>query len=80
VNRQRRVACAAVGAALLLASGDSRSQGQGIPTVLLPIPSSPLVTFRIQFRAGAVDDPAGKAGLTDMTASMTTDAGTTRHT
>ena len=29
-----------------------------IPTVLLPVPTSPLVTFRIQFRAGAVDDPA----------------------
>ncbi len=78
--RQRSVVSAAVGAALLLASGDSRSQGQGIPTVLLPIPSSPLVTFRIQFRAGAVDDPAGKAGLTDLTASMMTDAGTTQHT
>lgn len=81
MNR-RRVAfsTAAACAALLLASGDSRSQGPGIPSVLLSIPSSPLVTFRIQFRTGAVNDPAGKAGLTELTAAMITEAGTTKHT
>jgi zinc protease len=40
----------------------------GLATSLLPSPSSPLVTFRIQFRAGAIDDPAGKAGLNALTA------------
>ena len=50
-----------------------------IPTVLLPVPSSPLVTFRIQFRTGAIDDPAGKQGLTRLTASMLSQAGTRRH-
>ncbi len=64
---------------MALASGDARSQHEGAPTVLLPIPSSPLVTFRIQFRAGAIDDPAGKPGLTQLTASMLTEAGTVKH-
>ena len=66
--------------AMLVAPGDARTQHAGIPTVLLPIASSPLVTFRIQFRAGAADDPAGKKGLTYLTASMLTQGGTTKHT
>jgi zinc protease len=49
------------------------------PEVLLPLASSPLVTFRIQFRVGAIDDPAGKRGLTDLTASMLVEAGTARR-
>lgn len=53
--------------------------GAAIPTVLLPVPSSPLVTFRIQFRAGAIDDPAGKKGLTRLTASMLSQAGTRKY-
>jgi zinc protease len=51
--------------------------GAGVVTSLLPSPSSPLVTFRIQFRAGAIDDPAGKAGLNALTA-MTIGAGGTK--
>lgn len=81
MNRKRvAFSAAAACAALLLASGDSRSQSAGIPTVVLPIPSSPLVTFRIQFRTGAINDPAGKAGLTELTAAMISEAGTTKHT
>ena len=49
----------------------------GIATSLLPSPSSPLVTFRIQFRAGAIDDPSGKAGLNALTA-LTIGAGGTK--
>ena len=49
------------------------------PEVLLPVASSPLVTFRIQFRVGAIDDPAGKRGLTHLTASMLVEAGTARR-
>ncbi len=67
-------------AAMTFVSGDVRSQRDAIPTVLLPIPSSPLVTFRIQFRAGAVDDPAGKEGLTELAASTVAEGGTTQHT
>lgn len=48
-------------------------------TVLLPVKGSPLVSFRIQFRVGSIDDPADKKGLTQLTASMLTSAGTTKH-
>ncbi|HEX6791464.1 MAG TPA: pitrilysin family protein [Candidatus Krumholzibacteria bacterium] len=58
---------------------DARTANAGIPTVLLPIASSPLITFRIQFRAGAADDPEGKKGLTELTADMLTEGGTTKH-
>jgi zinc protease len=34
----------------------------------------------VQFRAGAVDDPAGKQGLTRLTAAMLTGGGTAKHT
>ena len=44
---------------------------------LLPASGSPLVTFRIQFAAGAVDDPAGKEGLAALTA-LTIGAGGTK--
>lgn len=59
--------------------GDARTANAAIPTVLLPIASSPLVTFRIQFRAGAADDPEGKKGLSELTASMLTEGGTVKH-
>ena len=49
------------------------------PAVALPIKTSPLVTFRVQFRAGAIDDPAGKEGLTRLTTSMLADGGTRKH-
>ncbi len=45
----------------------TRQTGE-IPMSLLPIPASPLVTFRIQFRAGAIDDPEGQEGLNTLTA------------
>jgi zinc protease len=50
--------------------------GQELKTSLLPSPSSPLVTLRIQFRAGAVDDPAGKEGLNAVTALTIGQGGT----
>ena len=34
----------------------------------LPVPGSPLVTLRIGFRTGSVDDPAGRNGLNALTA------------
>jgi zinc protease len=64
----------------MLVPGDARTARATMPTVLLPIASSPLVTFRIQFRAGAADDPEGKKGLTRLIASMLTQAGTREHT
>jgi zinc protease len=45
---------------------------------LLPAGGSPLVTFRIQFAAGAIDDPDGKEGLAALTA-LTIGAGGTKE-
>ncbi|MDH5627934.1 MAG: insulinase family protein [Candidatus Krumholzibacteria bacterium] len=58
----------------------SHAEPAPTPAVTLPIQSSPLVTFRVQFRAGTIDDPAGKEGLTRLTASLLTDGGTKSHT
>jgi len=60
-------------ALVLPAAGGARA---AIPTVLLPVASSPLVTLRVQFRAGAANDPAGKQGLTRLTAMMMARGGT----
>ena len=49
-----------------------------VRTSLLPAPSSPLAAFRIQFRCGSIDDPAGKEGLNALTA-MTIGQGGTRE-
>ncbi len=48
----------------------------GPATVLLPSPASPLVTFRIQFRTGAIDDPPGKEGLNALTTLTIAQGGT----
>ena len=42
----------------------------------LPIPGSPLVTIRVVFRTGSIDDPAGKNGLNALTALMIGRGGT----
>jgi len=41
---------------------------------------SPLVTFRILFKTGAVSDPAGKEGVASLTAAMLSDAGSREKT
>ncbi len=45
-----------------------------IETVLLR-GDSPIINFRLLFNVGAANDPAGKAGLAQLTAAMITDAG-----
>jgi zinc protease len=44
--------------------------------VALPTPNSPLVTIRLAFRTGSVDDPTGKNGLNALTALMIERGGT----
>jgi zinc protease len=39
-------------------------------------PENPIVSFRLVFRAGSVDDPSGKEGLTALTATLLTEGGT----
>ena len=47
--------------------------------VLLPVKNDPTISFRIWFKAGSQNDPAGKEGLAAITASMLTDASTLKH-
>jgi zinc protease len=46
-----------------------------IQTVALPSPNNPLVSIRLVFRTGSVDDPAGKEGLAALTAKMMAEGG-----
>ncbi len=39
-------------------------------------PDSPIVSFRLVFHSGSVDDPKGQEGLTDLTAAVLTEGGT----
>ncbi|MBI4810041.1 MAG: insulinase family protein [Ignavibacteriales bacterium] len=47
--------------------------------VLLPIKNDPTVSFRIWFKVGSQNDPAGKEGLANITAQMLTDASTQKN-
>ena len=46
----------------------------------LPVPSSPLVAFRMQIATGAIDDPEGRAGLNTLTALTISEGGTRDRT
>ena len=47
--------------------------------VLLPVANDPTVSFRLWFKVGAQNDPAGKKGLAALTAAMLTDASTRNY-
>ena len=47
-----------------------------IRTVLLPSPEVPIVSVRLTFLSGSVDDPKGKEGLTALTAALMVKGGT----
>lgn len=47
-----------------------------LQTIVLPNAATPLVTFRLVFRTGSVDDPAGKEGLTALTSAVMSEGGT----
>jgi zinc protease len=49
------------------------------PPVLLPVANDPTVCFRLWFKVGAQNDPAGKEGLAELTAAMLTDAATRKN-
>lgn len=51
-------------------------QPEPMKLVLLADPQKPIVTFRLTFRAGSVDDPKGKEGLTALTAEVMAEGGT----
>ncbi len=45
-------------------------------TIVLQVPNKPIVSFRLVFHTGAIDDPKGKEGLTALTASLMAEGGT----
>lgn len=47
--------------------------------ILLPVKNDPTVSFRIWFKVGSQNDPAGKEGLSSITAAMLTDAATQKN-
>jgi zinc protease len=47
--------------------------------VALPSPAAPLVAIRLLFRAGSIDDPAGKEGLAALTSLMVAEASTAKR-
>lgn len=52
-----------------------------VSSKLITLPGkSPLVTFRIVFRTGSANDPAGKEGLAALTASMLSEGGSRSRT
>ena len=70
-SRRMRAAALAAGLVLAMAAagpGVATAGQPGSALVTLPAPDSPLVTLRIGFRTGSVDDPAGKNGLNALTA------------
>lgn len=44
--------------------------------VVLPVPNKPIVSVRLVFRTGSVDDPRGKEGLTALTTRVLLEGGT----
>ena len=72
-----RVAGGAVVCALVLGCGSTEPSEEGsLTSVGLRTPNSPLVSLRIAFRTGSINDPAGKHGLNALTAAMLGRGGT----
>ena len=61
---------------LTLACGMSDNPVGSEHTLGLQAPNSPLITLRVNFRTGSVDDPPGKDGLNALTAMMIGQGGT----
>ena len=78
VNRAVKLAAAAVLAALAqVAAAQAAAPAPAAPRVLALPPSDKAgVYLMLRFRTGAVDDPAGRAGLTALTARLMAEGGT----
>ncbi len=68
-------------AVVLLGTTYCVSNNQGGPRITeLRSENSPLITFRIILRAGAINDPKGKEGLNALTATLIAEGGTSELT
>ena len=63
----------------IAASSSSPVSAATNPPVLLPIANDPTVCFRLWFKVGAQNDPAGKEGLAALTTGMLTEAATRKN-
>ncbi|NTX08117.1 pitrilysin family protein [Myxococcus sp. CA040A] len=55
-------------------------QPKPLELVVLARPDTPIITFRLVFHTGSIDDPKGKEGLTALTASLMAEGGTRKLT
>ncbi|WP_342380303.1 insulinase family protein [Myxococcus stipitatus] len=55
-------------------------QPKPMELVVLARPDTPIVTFRLVFHTGSIDDPKGKEGLTALTATLMAEGGTQKLT
>lgn len=68
MNLQKTGIVAAIPLTLMLTS--FAVAGQPSRIIEVPLPNSPLVSFRVVVRAGSINDAAGKEGLSALTAAM----------
>ena len=61
-------------------TASSTATGLSNPPVLLPVANDPTISFRLWFKVGAQDDPAGKQGLAALTAALLTEGATRKNT
>ena len=77
------LACALVSTASGAAAADTAAPPSSptprIELVTLPSPQSPIVAIRAFFRTGSIDDPAGKEGLANLTASVVGEGATAKR-
>lgn len=52
---------------------------EAAPSVLLPVPADPTVSFSVSFGVGSADDPPGKEGLAHLTGQLIEDGATTNN-
>jgi zinc protease len=70
----------ALAAAAPAAGQAAAPEGPEAPEIVaVPSPASPLVAIRLLFRAGSIDDPAGKEGLAELTSLMVAQASTAKR-
>ncbi len=70
---------ASAGAATAAAADTASPAAPRIELVTLPSPQSPIVAIRAFFRTGSIDDPAGKEGLANLTASVVGEGATAKR-
>ena len=78
MTRRTTTRLSALGLALTMAAcaADMPMAPPATERVALPAPNSPLITLRVMFDAGSIDDPAGREGLNALTALMIGQGGT----